>query len=175
MERHQVAEIFLADRSTNRFNTYLWSLFLHTLTESALHKCVFEHYTTCMSDLVSKLLGTYMIVSQRQKGAGSRCLRVCGTRHKAPYAPAITHNNTCMEQRTHPNSDSIGVYTCAFFFMHDNNEDRMLAKTTYILAQLYRRPAHRLAVGSNSSFPTTTPPAPRFKCVWECSACLILH
>ena len=26
-------------------------------------KCVFEHYTTCMSDLVSKLLGTYMIVS----------------------------------------------------------------------------------------------------------------
>ena len=50
--------------ATNRFNTYLRALFLHTLTESALHKCVFEHYTTCMSDLVSKLLGPYMIVSQ---------------------------------------------------------------------------------------------------------------
>ena len=56
--------ILQSDQSVACVNSRLaWSF--HTLTESALHKCVFEHYTTCMSDLVSKLLGTYMIVSHQ--------------------------------------------------------------------------------------------------------------
>ena len=94
MERHQVAEIFLADRSTNRFNTYLWSLFLHTLTEFALHKCVFEHYTTCMSDLVSKLLGTYMIVSHTCRDAA--CAR---SRKRSKREPEMQAR--CVRAGTH--------------------------------------------------------------------------